>query len=331
VPRLARFSTPAHLPDLHPGAWSERVDRIFAPYVDGDFPQFYDPTQKNTPPDSAEPMLSWVAFPARLRATTPSPTERWTRADRDRNEQDEYCEWTVARNADGNITRVTFTTEVPEYWVHLFETDPDRLIALYRELVDPRVRLADLRHPGGGGYRVENRWNTSQPGRLAHLIQGANTLGAAVDLVAKSTILRVKNGRPVTNQQELVRCARLGDPLRNSDPQIASAVNVAAGQGDEITLADPPGLHLGRPLTAGMVTPDGADAAKFWKIERGNAEHTLRARFEVPARRGYVVGDIEIDGRPVQFGGQIADRVQVWIKAVIKKGDHRPQPKPCEV
>jgi hypothetical protein len=328
VPRLDRFSTPARVADAHPGAWNDRVGRIFGRYVDGDFPQFYDPTQKNTPPDSPEPMISWVAFPARLRVTTPSPTERWRLADRDRNEQDEYCEWTIERNAAGNITRVTFTTEVAEYWTHLFDTDPDRLVTLYRKYVDTRVRLADLRNPGGG-YAVENRWNTSRPGRLAHLMQGNNTIGAAVDLVARATTLRVKNGQPVTNQQELVRCASLGDPRRNSDPQIASAVNVAAGQGNEITLADPVGLHLGRPLTAGMVTPDGADAARFWKIDRGDEVRTLRAHFEVPKRRGYVVGDIEIDGRPVEFGGQIADRVQVWIKAVIKKASHNEQPKPC--
>lgn len=328
MPKLARFSTPARLADPNRGAWSDRVEQILAPYVTGNLPQFYDPTKTNTPPDTPEPMLSWVAFPAALRATTPSQAERWELADRDRNLQDEYCEWTVKRDGNGKITRVSFTTEVPEYWQHLFETNPDGLVELYRKLVDPRVKLADLRSQNGS-YKRENRWNTSKPGRLAHLMQPNNTLGAAVDLVAKSTVLRIKNGQPVTNQQELVRCAGLGNPLRNSDPQIASAVNVAASQGNEITLADPPGLHLGRPLTAGMVTPDGADAARFWKIERGDTKHTLRARFEVPPRRGYVVGEIKIDGHLVQFGGQVADRVQVWIKAVIKKANHQPKPKPC--
>jgi hypothetical protein len=328
MPTLARFSTPARLPDANPVAWSDRVARMLAPYVDGHLPQFYDPTKKNTPAGTPEPMLSWAAFPAALRATTPSQLERWKQADRDRNLQDEYCEWTVARNPARKITRVTFTTEVPEYWEHLFETAPEQLLKLYRKLVDPGVKPSDLRN-ADGSYKRDNRWNASRPGRLVHLMQPSNTLGAAIDLVANATVLRVKNGQPVTNQQELVRCAGLGNPLRNSDPQIASAVNVAAGGGSEITLADPLGLHLGRPLTAGMVTPDGADAARFWKIERGNEEHTLRARFEVPASRGYVVGDIEIGGRPIEFGGQVADRVQVWVKATVKPGDHKPKPKPC--
>jgi hypothetical protein len=327
MPKLARFSTPARLPDPHADAWSDRVKGLLAPYLDGSLPQFYDPTKKNTPAGAAQPMVSWIAFPATLRAAIPSQRERWKLADRRRHVQDEYCEWAVRRNAARKITRVTFTTELPEYWEHLFETAPERLLRLYRKLVDPGVELSHLRNRDGS-YKRENRWNTG--GRLAHLIGGPNNLAAAVDLVAKATVLRVDDdGRPVTNQQELVRCARLGEPLRNSDPQIASAVNVAAGQGAEITFADPPGLHLGRPLTAGMVTPDGADAARFWKIERGDAEHTLRARFEVPPTRGYVVEDIKIGGRPIKFGGQVADRVQVWVKVVVKPGNHTPKPEPC--
>jgi hypothetical protein len=328
MPKLARFSTPAREADRHAGAWSAAVSRIFEPHADGHLPQFYDPTQRNTPPRTPEPMLLWAAFPARLRATIPSQEERWRVADGDRNEQDEYCEWSVVRNPARKITRITFTSEVPEYWEHLFATDEQRVVDLYQELVDPRVRLAHLRGPDGG-YDPRNRWNSNRPGRLAHMIQGSNNLGAAVDLVANATVPRARNGRPVTNQQELVRCARLGEPLRNSDPQIASAVNAAAREGNEITLADPLGLYLGPPLTAGMATPDGADAAEFWTIERGDREHTVRARFEVPAGHGYVVGDITTGGRPIRFGGQVAERVQVWIKALIRDADHAPRARPC--
>jgi hypothetical protein len=327
MPKLARFSTPANLPDANADAWSERVRGLMERYLDGSLPQFYDPTRKNTPASAARPMVSWVAFPATLRVQVPSQRERWKRADRDRGLQDEYCEWAVTRNAARKITKVTFTTELPEYFEHLNETAPARLVRLYRKLVDPGVELAHLR-ARDGTYKRINRWNRGA--RLAHLSSGPNNLFAAIDLVARATVQRIDDdGEPVTNQQQLVVCSGLGEPLRNSDPQIASAVNVAAGQGAEIAFDDPPGLHLGRPLTAGMVTPDGADAARFWKIERGDAEHTLRARFEVPRQRGYVVGDIELGGRPIQFGGQVADRVQVWIKVIIKPGSHRPQPRRC--
>lgn len=327
MPKLTRFSAPAGLRDASPGDWSARIVAAISPYLSG-HPQFYDPTKVDTPPNAQQPMLSWAAFPAALRIETGSKLQSWKLADRDRSLQDEYCEWTVERNSSRKITRITFTTEVPEYWEHLAATDPDRLVGLYREFVDPRAKLSHLLDRQGN-YLRQNRWNNSRPGCLAHLMQANNTLLAAIDLIARATIPRIKNGEPVINQQELVRCAGLGNPLRNSDPQIASAINIAAREGNSITLADPPGLHLGRPLTAGMVTPDGADAARFWRIDRGDAEHTLRARFEVPAARRYVVGDIKIDGQPISFGGQVADRVPVWVKAVVKKGNRKPRPRPC--
>ncbi len=327
MPKLSRFRVPANLADKHPDAWHTRVSELFAPHVGGHLPQFYNPTEENTPASAATPMLSWAAFPASLRISVPTATERWRIADRDRSVQDEYCEWTVIRNEARKIVRITFSTELPEYWEHLFATDRQRVVDLYRKYVDPTVQPNHLE--AGGRYLRENRWNTSRPGRLMHMTQGDNTLGAALDLVARATTQRVKDGQPVTNQQELVRCAGLGNPFRNSDPQIASAVNVAAGQGSAITLTDPIGLYLGPPPSAGIRAPDDTDAAAFWTRERGDKEHTVRARFEVPASKPYVVGDLEINGRPVDFGGQVADRVTVWIKATVRPGQHTPVPRPC--
>lgn len=323
MPKLSRWSTPARTPDKHPGQWSAEVSRIFERYVTN-CAQFYDPTETSTPAGTPDAMRSWRAFPVRLLGP-----DRFKIAEHDRTEQDEYCEWSVERKG-GKIARVTFTTEVPEYFEHLSETDSAGLVKLYRKLVDPQVKLADLRD-GNGNYLPVNRWNhPSRAGRIAHLLQNTNTLEAAVDLVARATVPRVdKRNRPVTEQQALVACAGLGDPRRHSDPQIAGAVNNAARAGAEITLADPPGLHLGRPRTAGMITPDGTDPAKFWTIERGDEEHAVRARFEVPATKNYVVGDIRIGGTPIQFGGQIAERVQVWVKAIIKSGNHKPKAIPC--
>jgi hypothetical protein len=327
MPKLSQFSAPAGLRGPKPAEWSRTVQRMFAGSMSTERPQFYDPTKTNTPPGAARPMISWAAFPAALRGGT--QLDRWRRADGDRSVQDEYCEWTVERNSARKITRVTFTTEVPEYWEHLFHAAPEQLVRLYRKLVDARVELAHLTGPDNG-YLRENRWNRSgAPGRLAHLIQPSNTLGAAIDLVAVATVPRTRNGELVTTKQALARCAGMGNPLRNSDPQIGFAVNVAAREGNDITLADPLGLYLGRPLTAGMATPDGADAARFWKIERGDAEHALRARFEVPKSRGYVVGDIEILGRPIEFGGQVAERVPVWVNAVVKNANRSATPRPC--
>jgi hypothetical protein len=155
---------------------------------------------------------------------------------------------------------------------------------------------------------------------------------AALDDAALAAAVRWQDGgdtRSLLRWQALVQCAGLGNPFRHSDPQIAGAVNDAAREGAELSFGNPPGLHLGRPITAGMVTPDGADPARFWRIERGDANHTLRARFEVPAAKKYVVGDITIGGKPIRFGGQVAQRVQVWVKVIVKPGSHRPKPKRC--
>jgi hypothetical protein len=331
--KLQRFDTPAGIADRHPDPWSRTVAGLIGGFAGKEFPQFYNPMKKDTPPSAQEPMVSWVGFPATLKAKGLSDRVRWDRADRDRSDQDEYCEWAVDRDPrTRKIKRITFTTELPEYWKHLFETDPARLLALYRKFVDPRVQLSEI--SSKGRYLGRNKWNDSQqtpgaPSRLAHMIQGSNNLGAAIALVAQATILRQRNGKPVVNQQDLVICGRLGEPLRHSDPQIAAAVNQAARSGAELTFTNPVGLYLGRPLTAGMRTPDGADAASFWKVERGDAVRTLRARFEVPASKKYTVGDIKIGNQPIEFGGQVADRVQVWVSVTVKKGSHKPTPQPC--
>jgi hypothetical protein len=233
----------------------------------------------------------------------------------------------VDRNDARQITRVTFTCEVPEYWEHVAERDPDRLLSLYHDLVSPDAALDDLLQDGR--YVPSNRWNRSTEGRPAHLVQANNSLGAAIDLAANATVLRERDGKPVNNQQVLVDCGALGNPFRNSDPQIAAAVNNAVATGADITLADPLGLYLHGILTAGMTTPDGADPATFWVIERGDPTHALRARFEVPAGHGYTVSDITVGGRRIQFGAQLADRVQVRISAVVMPGTHQPQREPC--
>jgi hypothetical protein len=62
------------------------------------------------------------------------------------------------------------------------------------------------------------------------------------------------------------------------------------------------GLYIDGLLIGGMATPDGEDPATFRTIERGTAEHTVRASYAVPADRGYRVGDITADGRHIQFG-----------------------------
>jgi hypothetical protein len=331
---LSRFDTPGLLDELsedHRLAWSRMVAGMIDEFTDGQFPQFYNPTVEDTPAGVTPAPIVWPAFPARVLREEGSGAARWDRADSSRREQDEYCEWSVERDDDGKITRITFTTEVPEYWEHAAENDPSLLLELYRRFVDPRVELGDL-FDDREEYVRQNPWNRSTEGRLAHLVQNTNNLFAAIALVAQATILREReDGTPVTDRQELVACARLGDPFRNSDPQIAEVVNDAATLGNEVALLDPVGLYLDGLQSAGMETPDGADAAEFWQVERGAPGHAVRASFEVPEGHGFVVGDIKIDGRPIARGAQVADKVRVRIGAVVKPGDHQPVRLRCGV
>ena len=327
---LSRFDTPGRLDELsedHRRAWSEKVVGMFDQFT-GVFPQFYNPTVENTPAGLPPAAIAWPAFPAQVIREKGQGPERWRHADSSRELQDEYCEWSVERGDDGKITRITFTTEVPEYWGHVAQNDPDLLLDLYHQFVDLSVERDDL-FDDGGKYKPLNQWNTSTEGRLAHFVQRSNNLEAAIQLVAEATILRERDGTLVTDRQELVVCGGLGNPFRNSDPQIAEIVNDAAALGDEITLLDPVGLYLDELQSAGMETPDGADAAEFWQVERGAPGHAVRASFAVPGDRDYVVGDIRINGPPITFGAQVADKVRIRIGAVVKPEDRQPVRQPC--
>lgn len=328
---LPAFSPPADLTDLAEtgrSAWSTSVRAIFDRFV-SDHPQFYDPTERDTPSTATAAPVAWPAFPARVARESTSEEGRWRRADDDRGEQDEYCEWSTERRSDGKIVRVTFTTEVPEYWEHLAAQDPERLVELYHELVAPDVSRDEL-FPNGAVYDPRNARNTSATTRLAHLTQDSNTLGAAVDLVARATVLREQDGRPVENQQQLVVCSRLGNPFRQSDPQIAHAVNSQAAVGNEITFRDPVGLYIDAFDATGLEAPDDADAASFWTIERGDAQHAVRARFEVPPEHDdYVVGDLKLAGRRIDFGAQLADLVRVRATVLSTPAEHASARLPC--
>jgi len=341
MPLLKQFAAPAHLTELSPDAlraWHERNARIVAESA-AEFPQYYDPTTEDTPDGLRPVRLVWSAFPATITAIHGLGARRWDIADTSRSRpdrlgHDEYCEWGVERR-DGKVVRITFTTEVPEYWDHIAESDPELLLALYRDLAGAQVQRDDLF--SNGQYRRRNRWNDvvgpdgrSVPARPIHLLHGSNTLDAAIKLARDATVLRHDdNGQPVLDRHQLVACSNLGEPLRNSDPQIAQVVNDAVAESLKVTLKDPLGLYLDALQSAGIVAPDGTDAIEFWHVERGTAEHTVRASFAVPPEKPYVVGDLTIDGRPITRGGQVADKVRVRLDAFAKPGGQVPAREPC--
>lgn len=327
---LQRFAAPGNLTELPSDAlagWSDTVSTIFDD-VATEFPRFYNPTKVDTPANHDTHNITWPAFPGSLLSQRIGTTQRWTTADASRDAQDEYCEWSVARDTERRIRRVTFTSETSGYYEHLLEVDDQLLRNLYLHATGETVTLDQLRDPFGN-YQPDNAFNASTDGPIVHLAQSNNTLGAAVRLAGEATILRQRNGKPVVHPQALVRCGGLGVATRHSDPRIASAVNNLVDTGFDVTLADPAGLYLDGLSTGGMETPDGADAADFWIVERGDGGHVVRARFEVPPGRGYTVSDITIGGQPITFGAQLAERLQVRLRATAKLGVPGGTRQPC--
>ena len=66
----------------------------------------------------------------------------------------------------------------------------------------------------------------------------------------------------------------------------------------------------------GWTRPDGSPVGSYWKVVRGTPGAALRVTYEVPPEEGFVVGDIRIGGRRIEFGGQIAEHVTMAAHAV---------------
>lgn len=323
-----RFNPPGFLDDMtdaQKDAWSnkisgwlDRAQRGKPAINDGPRDQFFNALRHPPATDAQVAIISWNAFPRQVKNTSLSDKHRWRRADQSRDLQDEYCEWSVTKDpVSHKITRVTFTCEGPEYWQELAEVAPDKVLALYQQYVSSNVTRQDL-FPGGV-YNPFNRFNNSTTNGAMHLIQGANTLSAEIELAAAATIRRMVNGRELSDAQELIECSNYGEGSRNSDPHIGEQVNALARGKSDITLNDPVGLHFEGFNPVGWVTPDGTDARTFWQFVRGQEGHWVRAVYEVPPGRGYVVGDIKIGTRLIEFGGQIADFVTIKLEGLATR------------
>jgi hypothetical protein len=353
---LSEFGVPANLSDFTPPqrkAWSSFIAAAFQQNIReverqlgaGARSPFYDPTVEDTSLPSAEKVIRWKGFPLLIAAEFPGDRKKaWQAAEQLSPEgerpQDEYLEWFVERKG-GKVVRVTFTCEGPEYWEALAEGYPrsydgprdpevigdrDKLLALYRQFVHPEVQLADLFTQGG--YDPLNKWNSTHG--AMHLNQRNNTLGAEINIAAQATILRQRGGNVLEDPDALIDCARYGAAGRASDPRIGAEVNALAREGFAITLQDPVGLYIDGLDTSGWTTPDGTPASQFWTILRGSPERIVRAVYEVPPTAGYTVGDIEIAGEPIAFGGQIAEQVTVKLTGVAcRKGSRLNPPQPC--
>ncbi|MBW4609008.1 MAG: hypothetical protein KME22_17820 [Hassallia sp. WJT32-NPBG1] len=359
--KLRQFDPPANIDDFDSipnqrEAWNEFISNTFDENIKGVMSavepgksQFYNPTQIETTEPNTEADITWIGFPALISRKHPgNDRAAWQEADKllpnGERPQDEYLEWHVTRSK-GKIVRVSFTCEGPEYWEALAHGypmgyegsktagatgDKQKLLALYRKYISPKVQLSDL-FDQNGQYNRLNKWNTKNG--AMHLNQRNNTLGAEINIAAFATILRQKDGRVLTDADELINCARYGAPGRASDPIIGAIVNGLARDGYSITLANPVGLYIDSIDTTGWTKPDGVTPvdASYWRILRGTAGKILRAVYEVPPAEGFTVGDIQIGGEQIEFGGQIAEHITMKLTGVaFGKGQIQNQPLGCE-
>jgi hypothetical protein len=306
---VTRFDTPASLRDAPSGStfydsWHAYLAGQLAPSTMGSGGgEFYDPSEVSVA-ITAERSLVWMGFPRALRVADHRDDSRTAFAlGENRDVQEEYCEWHVQRDAAGKIVKVTFVTETPEYWEHLWTSDPTVVVGLYRSLVSPAVVQADLEGPGGG-YNRFNRWNTTDG--IVHFIQSINTLNAALGLSQGS----VDSFGARDNYE-----ASPG-PRTSVDPRVKLDIGAIARKGLSVTLREPIGLYITGWDDTGWTKPDGSPVGNYWRIVRGSPSLVLRLDYEVPAGEGFVVGDISIGGRPIEFGGQIAEHVTCMVGGV---------------
>lgn len=331
--KLKQFSPPGREQDAQsiPQAeleekWSTEVGRLLAT-ARAATGALYDPRKDDTPADANLRPIPWEAFPGRHRRSMDDPVVL-DLVDSKRDEQDEYCEWSVEREGE-TIKKVTFTTEVPDYYQLLHSADPKAVEALYQKHVDSGLELSAL-EDATGTYDPRNEHNRRTDGPIMHLSQGNNFLGAAINLIAVATFRRTRaDGTPVTAKKALAKCADMGDEERNSDPKIAVSVNDLARLGNRLTLADPVGLYLGEFGFGGVDLPEGVGPADCWIVERGEPPSVVRARFEIPEGKGSV-SDVKINGEPVRFGAQLAQRVPVMVRAIAHSpGTVTPEERIC--
>lgn len=293
---------------------------------------FYIPSKRCPYINWQQPIDQWAAY-------DPNGPRGWL---------DEYCEWAVTRNDDGKITKIAFTCENPEYWYSLWQVSPEKVLALYRQLVNPNVVLDDLQLPAtdGNGFVIDpttgrpaynplNKWNagtiaTDTYGGAVHLTSPPNTIGAEIMLAAQATLLR-QLPPDQYNMQRMVCAGAYGRAYRNSDPHIGLQVNqIVKNLNVKVTLTNPVGLYLQRPDFSSYKTPDGTDASQFYKIIRGRTaeqagttyDQILHAEFSVPEELGYTVSDILLGNAvpgssqvpvPIMYAGQIADTFHVCL------------------
>ncbi|HMB55029.1 MAG TPA: hypothetical protein VKU40_17055 [Thermoanaerobaculia bacterium] len=277
---------------------------------------------------------------------------------------DEYCEMAARRDGDGQLERVDFTCENPEYWYTLWRVDRGRVLAIYREILGERVKMEDLElsvdgrvvtdpSTGEPAYDPLNVWNrgtvmSDAGGGAMHLTSTPNTVQTEMGLAGAATVQR-RGGN--ANGSQLICCAQYGQIYRNSDPHIGQVDNQIVGLGFRVSLANPIGLYLQKPDFRTWKLPDdpnlpaGATAEDLYQVVRGaetlpdfpdTYNFILHARVEIPeawkrAGVSFTLSDVTINGSGLEYGSQIMQTFDVSLFPMAVAAEKPALPQPCVV
>ena len=319
---VTRYDTPAGLCDVPEGSpfyddWHTYVDNAVSAQQD---PHWIDPVRVDAEVVATR-TLSWIGFPRNTlvvqrrderarafeeaeQAENPAAGDggRW------RPQQFEYFEWHTTRDGTGKVTKVAFSTETPQYFELLAAVDPDRVLALYHQHVDPAVTWDQLSR-ADGTYDRHNRWTTVDG--IMHYVNGINELNQAIGL-AQGGAQSTASGRD-----------NFEFPVIGSNAADDYIVRQVAGLGRAgfgVAVREPVGLYIDGWDDAGWSRPDGSPVGDYWRITRGRPGAVLRLEYEVPVEEGFVVGDIRIGGRRVQHGGQLAEHMTSSLVVDVVRG-----------
>ncbi|ARV57428.1 hypothetical protein BZZ01_01195 [Nostocales cyanobacterium HT-58-2] len=257
--------------------------------------------------------ISWIAFPKL--ANRPFDVIDANRFDL----QDEYVEWRT-ETKDGKVTRVTFTTEFPEYYQALAKVSADALIAgIKNTILGANPTIEELFGPGFNPRTVsarsrsnqfrsnlqKNPWNNGQKGILC-LTQTNNTVGALFGLVEPCAISRLDI--PAAAVCGKVSCV----PGRNSDPAICQEAQNAARASLGLSLQDPVGIKIqgleGIWRIGGQAIDinDPSENQGAWIISRNGRRAVLD-----------VSKGVTIENTPITSGAQVAAKLAVGADVIL--------------
>ena len=213
------------------------------------------PTPRPKPCVGGRSPASWPASP-------PPGAGRWPRTATPRRSTASGSPCGTPRTASSRPSSPARSPATSTCWP---PTTPSGCSKVYREHVSPDVQLNDLM--SGNSYQERNRWNRSG---AMHMIQGANTLGAAVLLVAQATIVRAGSGGPHDQRQRPHPLRRQRGPRSQQRSADRRRRQHPGPPGARVTFDDPAGLYLDGLQTAGWETPKANDDPnEFWVVDPG--------------------------------------------------------------